>query len=276
MGEHRQDWRAQPVVDAAALAADLRRLGLVPGAVVLVHSSLSRLGHVRGGAEAAVDALLDGLGPRGTLLFPTLTGSAADGPGAPPAIDIRRTPCWTGYIPETARRRAGARRSMHPTHSVAALGAQAEQYTAGHERSATPCDEHSPYFRLINDSGYILLLGATHESNTTLHCLEELAGVPYHLQPQITTCSVVDAAGVRHTVRNRLHLWRWDRDFARVDAPLRQAGAILSGRVGQARAHLIPAWQLADLLLPILRDDPLYLLSPEARAAFVAETGGTH
>jgi aminoglycoside 3-N-acetyltransferase len=271
MSDHRVDWRAQPVIDAAGLATDLRRLGLPSGSTVLVHASLSRLGHVLHGAEAAIDALLEVVRPGGTLLFPTLTGSEADGPSAPPSIDIRVTPCWTGRIPETARRRADAQRSLHPTHSIAALGSQAERYVTGHERSATPCDEQSPYFHLIDDQGFILLLGATHESNTTLHCLEELAGVPYHLQPELTACSVVDAAGRQHIVRNHLHLWRWERDFAKVDAPLRRAGALVSGKVGQADAHLIQARQLADVVLPTLRNDPLYLLSRTARGAFAAE-----
>lgn len=76
MAERRKaDWRSQTRVTAAQTCADARRLGLGPGAVALVHSSLSRLGHVVGGAEAVVDALLEAVSPGGTVLFPTLTGS---------------------------------------------------------------------------------------------------------------------------------------------------------------------------------------------------------
>lgn len=110
------------------------------------------------------------------------------------------------------------------------------------------------------------------ETNTTLHCVEELAGVPYHLQPEVTECRVVDAAGTLHSIRNRLHLWGWERDFPRVDAPLMTAGAMHIGKIGQAESRLIQARKLRDLLVPILRDDPLYLLTAHARAQW---NGGT-
>src|SRR3712207_680593 len=119
MSERTMDWRSRPLVTRDVLSADLRRLGLGLGAGLLVHSSLSRLGRVEGGADTAIDALLDAVAPGGTVLFPTLTGGERDGPDAPPSIDVRSTPCWTGRIPETARCRLAARRSLHPTHSVA-------------------------------------------------------------------------------------------------------------------------------------------------------------
>jgi aminoglycoside 3-N-acetyltransferase len=265
----KREWQLQPEVTAAMLSDDLRRLGLGEGTVVLVHSSLSRLGNVKGGADAVVDSLLETVGSRGTLLFPTLTGTERDGPDVPPMVDVRSTPCWTGRIPETARHRIGARRSLHPTHSVTALGAEADRYASGHDASETPCDTHSPYFRLITDGGWILQIGdVTQDSNTTLHCLEELAEVPYHLQPQATEGIVIDANGGRHIVRNRLHLWKWDREFTKVDASLEAAGATRVGHVGLATARLIDSSRLADVIGPYLRQDPLYLLSEDARQEF--------
>lgn len=267
----REERNRQASVTTAELVADLGRLGVPRGATVLVHSSLSRLGHVEGGAEAVIDALLEAVGPAGTVLFPTLTGTERDGPDCPPVIDVRSTPCWTGRIPETARQRPGAVRSLHPTHSIAALGAAAERFAAGHETGASPCDAHSPYHRLIEESGFILLLGGvTQGSNTTLHCLEELAGVPYHLQPESTDGIVIDAEGRRHVVRNRLHLWGWERDFGRIEGPLREVGALRIGPVGRSTSRLIPARALADTILPILRADSLWLLCDAARTEFAA------
>jgi aminoglycoside 3-N-acetyltransferase len=273
MTETEREWQSQPEVTVAMLSDDLRRLGLDNGAVVLVHSSLSRLGNVKGGADAVIDSLLAAVGPAGTLLFPTLTGTERDSPDAPPMIDVRSTPCWTGRIPETARQRIGARRSLHPTHSITALGAGADRWAAGHQASETPCDTHSPYYQLITDRGWILQIGGvTQDSNTTLHCLEELAGVPYHLQPDTTEGIVIDAEGGRHIVRNRLHLWKWDREFTKVDAPLQEAGAMRADHVGRATARLINARQLADVILPYLQRDPLYLLSEDARRDFQQTT----
>lgn len=263
-------WQNSPKMSRARLTRDLYALGIRPGECILVHSSLSRLGFVEGGAATVIDALVDAVTPSGTVLFPTLTGSERDGPSDPPFMDIRSTSCWTGRIPEAARFRPDARRSLHPTHSVTALGAGAARYTSGHESSATPCDEQSPYYRLMDEAGLILLLGTDQQSNTTLHCLEELAAVPYHLQPDITDGIVVDASARRFVVRNRLHLWRWERDFRKIDAQLLETEAMIVGRVGLAEARLLRADRLMITLLPVLQADPLYLLSATAREAFRA------
>jgi aminoglycoside 3-N-acetyltransferase len=61
-------------VTRAGLAADLGRLGVRPGSVLLAHSSLSALGWVCGGAPA----LLDALGRDGTLVVPTHTSGNCD------------------------------------------------------------------------------------------------------------------------------------------------------------------------------------------------------
>ena len=264
------DWQSKPLITAATIARDLRTLGLPTGADVLVHSSLSRIGNVEGGAQPVIDGLLDAVGPTGTVLFPTLTGSRDDGPDHPPTVDVVATPCWTGRIPETARLSGRGKRSLHPTHSVVAIGASVETYLANHEKSKSPCDGRSPYFRLIANDGWILLLGATQESNTTLHCLEELAQVPYHLQDRPADGVVIDPDGERHIVRNHFHLWRWRRNFDRIDEPLRESGALIEGMVGAAACRLMRAGDLSEIILARLRQDPLYLLADDARSAFEA------
>lgn len=250
------------------LAGELRALGVREGDVVLVHSSLSGLGWIEGGAGSVIDALRASVGVAGTILFPTLTGSEEDGPERPPVIDLAGSPCWTGVIPETARQIQGSVRSVHPTHSITAIGARARELTHGHEIGRTPCDAASPYGRLMEGGKILLLGGVTHKSNTTLHALEELAGVPYHLQDEITDGVVMMPDGQRVVVRNRLHLWHWERDFLKVGDILVDAGVETRGRVGASTATLLSAQGLRDVILPYLLRDPLFLLSDRARTAF--------
>ncbi len=253
------------------LVSGLRELGVSSGDVMLVHTSMKGLGHVDGGASAVIDSLLQAVGPNGTVLFPTLTGSGEDDVDNPPAIDLDSTPCasWVGVVPEVARQRPDAIRSVHPTHSVVALGANREVWTAGHHLGDSPCDSSSPYYRLMENGGKILLLGGvTHESNTSLHCLEEITSVPYHLQDEVTIGTVRISDGTVVEVLNRLHLWRnryhhknLTRDFSVVNQPLLQAGAQRSAPIGESMSTLIDAGGMRDVLVPLLTSDPLFLLA---------------
>ena len=63
------------------LADDLRRLGVGPGDVLIVHSSLRAIGFVVGGPQAVIDALRAAIGPTGTLTMPAHTADRSDPAG---------------------------------------------------------------------------------------------------------------------------------------------------------------------------------------------------
>src|SRR5512137_1004372 len=65
-------------VTVSSLKTDLAALGVTPGMVLLVHSSLSALGWVCGGAQAVIQALTELLGPAGTLVMPAHSGGLGD------------------------------------------------------------------------------------------------------------------------------------------------------------------------------------------------------
>ena len=225
----------------------------MPGARVLVHSSLSSFGHVVGGADAVIDALLDAVGPEGTVMVPTLTATAAHSPESPPEFDPESTPCWTGTIPETFRQRETAVRSLHPTHSVAAIGADAEELTAQHHLSLTPCDEDSPYGKLASDdNGFILLLGVKHQSNTTFHHIEEIAGVDYHMQHGLTAAKIT-ARGETMTLHYLLHQWGTPRRFDVMAPIFTERGIQRTAQIGESTVHLVNARQMVETTLRCLR-----------------------
>lgn len=231
----------------------LRGLGVKEGYQVLVHSSLSSLGHVIGGADAVIDALLEAVGPAGTVLVPTLTGSETLSPDNPPEFDPQRTPCWTGRIPETFRQRPEAVRSLHPTHSAAAIGAEAIALTREHAWSVTPCDELSPYGKLARrPDGYILLLGVTHESNTTFHHAEEAVGVDYHMQPGLAQARIIvgGRAQVRHVM---LHRYGTPRYFGVMEPILAERGIQTQAQIGNAQVKLVNAMDMVRVTVCCLR-----------------------
>ncbi len=167
------------------LAADLRRLGLQAGMVVIVHSSLSAIGWVCGGPVAVVQALLNVITPDGTLVMPAHSGDWSEPsfwqhPPVPEAWwpIIRETmpafdPCCTptrgmGRIAEAFRTWPGALRSSHPQDSFAAWGRQAEFITANHALE-DGLGERSPLGRIYDLDGQVLLLGVPYANNTSFH-----------------------------------------------------------------------------------------------------------
>ncbi len=236
------------------------RLGVQSGEILLVHSSLKSFGQVAGGADAVIDGLLDALGPEGTLLAPTLTGHEKLSPENPPHVDLRTAPCWVGIIPETLRQRPEAVRSTHPTHSCAAIGARAEELTRDHHASPTPCGVTSPYYRVAEAGGRIAMAGCPLDTCTTFHTIEELANVPYHLQPEVAYGTCIDRHGNRVDTPCLLHSYEGpERNFPVVEPLLLENGQMHNGHVGASTIHLLDAMGLIETALERIRFDPYYL-----------------
>lgn len=245
-----------------AIVRDLRAIGLAAGDRVLVHSSLRSLGEVDEGPHTVIEALADCVGPGGTVMFPALTGSPKDSPDRLPFCDARKSPTWCGAIPNAALSACNRKRSLHPTHSAAAIGLDASALTAGHELAQSPCGNGSPYNRLAEMGGKVLLLGVSHTSNTTFHTAEELSGAPYVSYPGAHPAHVIDNAGRTIVVRTAIHRWDRPRDFERWSQPLAEAGIVRFGSVGAAPSRLMRSDRLIGFLLARLAEDPRALLAP--------------
>jgi len=227
---------------------------------MLAHSSLSSFGYVEGGADAVIDGLLAAVAPGGTVMVPTLTGSRELGPDYPPYFDVRASASWTGCIPETFRRRPDALRSLHPTHSVAAIGPRAREMLDRHELSPTPCGSDTPYGRLARAGGWVVLLGVGLECVTLLHYVEEAADLPYHMQPEPVRATVVDYDASSRGVWLRIHLYGVVRDFARLEPELRRRDILRSTQVGAAQVSAIKAKPMVEYGFELVRKDPRALL----------------
>ena len=147
------------------LTADLRKLGVKEGMDLMVHSSLSKIGQVEGGADTVVDALLAAIGRSGTLMMPSFNHGAAR------VYNPMTTPTINGAIADAMWRRREAARSLHPSHAVAAIGPKAEAYCIDHLEAGI-WEQDSPIGRLIHGGGYILALGVDHWSSTAYHVAE--------------------------------------------------------------------------------------------------------
>ena len=228
-----------PHVTRADLLACFGALGLGSGHLVQVHSSLSALGHVVGGADTVVDALLECVGSAGTVMAPTFNHGRAD------IYDWRTTPSVNGAVTEALRRRPEARRSIHPTHPYAAIGAHADYLTAGHLEVET-FDRRSPLGKLADLGGWVLLLGVGMRANTAAHIGESMAHVPcigFNQQPRRIVAedgSVQPAWSV--VWRDGPCLIEWDP----LETRMRSRNLIRDARIGAGQAQLMRALDVIE------------------------------
>ncbi|TDB79062.1 aminoglycoside N(3)-acetyltransferase [Micromonospora sp. KC721] len=241
-----------------SLASELRALGLTSGDVLLLHSSNRNLGFVAGGPQAVVRAVLDVLGPEGTLVVPTHTPDNTDPAGwqHPPVPEAwwpvirEHTPGFgrsctpsrrMGVIAEVVRTWPGALRSNHPQVSFAALGRNAASVVDGHQLDDA-LGENSPLGAVYRLDGKVLLLGCGHRSNTSLHLAECRQVSP----PQAVTGSSVRQPDGTDRWTTWVDVVADEGDFDRLGAEFEATGAVVIGQVGSAAARLISQPVLVD------------------------------
>ena len=238
------------------LVKDLQALGLKNGDIILVHSSLASIGRVEGGAETVCESLIEACGPGGTVCMPAMGGERP--------WHVEKSQSGLGIITETFRQRSDTIRSIHPTHSAAACGPKAEELLNEHYKAPTACGEGTPYGRLIEFGGKVILLGCDQDRNTTLHTLEDYADLPY--LSTNTPGEFYDETGELR----KITLLRYPgphRDFIGLDRLMRERGVLTIGKVGSAVTRVMDAKGMHDVVLEAMREDPAVVLCDNPHCA---------
>ncbi len=252
-------------VTGREIAADLRGLGIGTGDLVVVHSSLSSLGHVEGGAGTVVEAFLEVLGPTGNLVVPTFSFTFATWyPGA--LFEPSSTPSKVGAITEAVRTHPKSVRSLHPTHSVAAIGPLAEELTRDHLASS-PIGPGSPFDRVRRRNGKILMLGCGLTSCSMFHLYEVLASLPY-IDVAFRPGYSFEPANIGRSGKKIVGLELYEipgcsAGFGKAEPILEEARILHRGRVQNASCMLFRSHDAGEVLIPRLRRNPGLLLCSE-------------
>ena len=264
----------RPMNDAtitrSQIVAQLRTLGVEPGDILEVHSSLRSIGSVVGGADAVVLALLDAVVPGGTIVaFVSMHDNSyhlhewsedrqqayrSDLPG----FDVGRSSARSdhGFLAERIRTWPGALRSVHPEAGVAAVGDSAALIVDPHPDDFA-FGRGTPFDRIKAAGGKVLMLGAPLGTITMLHHAETIAEVP---DKRLVNCELpVEINGQA--------IWQMYRDIDSSSRGAFQYSKVLpegqdpfefialeamrfgigqKGKVGLADSYLFPAKALVD------------------------------
>jgi aminoglycoside 3-N-acetyltransferase len=262
------DLLRRPPLARTRLVQEFRAIGIEPGDVVMLHTKLSSLGYVIGGADTVVEGLLERLGASGTLVV--MTGWEHDAyhledwpPDLqeayrrdPPAFDPELSEAARDYgrLPERIRTWPGARHSSHPECRFSAIGRMAEWITADQPKNH-PYGPGSPLAKLVEVGGSVLMLGAPLDTITLLHHAEELARVPGKRFVHYS-CPVRTPAGIEwvdiEDIETSVGALPYEqvvgeRDAFEVIAEEALAARIgKTGSIGESRSILFPARDLVD------------------------------
>jgi aminoglycoside 3-N-acetyltransferase len=228
--------------------------------VLFVHCAFRGLRATGLDADAFIEALLDYMGP-GTLAMPAMSWRIVT--PANPVFDELATPSHVGTLAELFRQQYAQRRSIHPTHSVAAHGLVADELLSGHHLDDTPCSINSPHGRATRHDAHILMLGIGLERVTAIHHGEEVVAPDIYLNPpaaaELYDCRTRD--GTLHRVKLRRHL-KLNRDFPQFEAPLVASERLRRGTVAGTSWKAVAQRDLLSEVLATLRRNPRAIIAP--------------
>jgi aminoglycoside 3-N-acetyltransferase len=264
---------ALPPVTKSQLVTDLTALGVCTGQVVMLHASVKAVGWIVGGPDVIIDALLDVLGPAGTLMMyvgweediedfdcwspERQAAYVAECPPFDPATS-RAHRKWS-VLTEYLRTRAGAYRSGNPGASVAAIGSRAQWLTEGHPLQFG-YGPGSPLAKLCEANGKVLLLGAPLDAVTLLHHSEHVAAIPSKRTARYRVPLLVDGERVwvdieEYDTGQGIVDWEGGDYFAVIVRHFLAAGHGRTGMVGAARSYLFGAAALHRFAVQWMEQD---------------------
>ncbi|MCW4034054.1 MAG: AAC(3) family N-acetyltransferase, partial [Candidatus Bathyarchaeota archaeon] len=254
------------VVEKDQIIKDLRTLGLSDGDHVAVTLSFKSIGYVKGGPKTLIDALLEVVGPNGTVMMNTFTYHF------PPAtvpedyvFDSNSTRTYAGLVPETLRTLNEVTRSTHPICSVATIGKMAHYLTDEHNERSEP---FLPYSNLAKIDGKYLCIGIG----------DRLVGIRHEAQQRAGLTKVFPFfQAVRYKTNQgttKLFVKRFPgciRNLPKMVPRLKTMGVLKSGKVGIADAYLASAETLIESMTEMLTQNPTLTLCEDASCIWCRE-----
>jgi len=255
-------------VTVEQLEKDLKTIGIKNGDSVLVHCSMSKIGYLENGPLTLIKALQNVIGKEGTLLMPAFPaeGRNIDYLERNKIFDVRKTPSKMGVVTEYFRLLPDVKRSHHPTDSVCALGPLADFYTSTHKIQLTPYNEHSPFRKICNKGGKILMLGTTlNGACTNLHTLEDAVDFKYPIYDnKIFDVEIIDEHEGHYFTKTKVHnpIYSAKRNCDALKPIFEKENVLINGKIGEANSMLIDSNELLNVMIKYYNEFGVTMYTP--------------
>ena len=243
------------------LKRQLKAIGIDKGDTLLVHSSLSKMGFVENGPNTVIEALLETVGSQGHVLMPNSPNASFQLEYIQElnCFDVEKDKSRLGVITEVFRNHPEAKRSCHPTEPVSCIGPDQEYFVGHHFGEETPYTKNSPFFRVAESNGKILMIGVTLDNaGTNLHTLEDaIPNFKYPVYyPKRFEVDVKLPDGSRKSMKTRVHDPKWSKKRNCDDLiPLfKKYGALEHVKIGSADTLLLDARKMFNVMIDLYNE----------------------
>jgi aminoglycoside 3-N-acetyltransferase len=236
-------------IETDQLEAELKKMGISEGDHVAVALSFKSIGFVNGGPDALIDALIDTIGSKGTIMMNAHTNYFPISEIDPNFIFDNETVPLTGIVPQKLLKRKGSIRSRHPMFSVVAIGHLAGYLTEGHDECSNP---YLPLEKLAQIGGKCLFIGIEGRLVAVRHEAQRRAGL--FAVPMFTGVQYKNKEG-----KTKLFVTVNPACTSRLPEfiPKFEKMQILKrGKIGMAPSIIGPAGKIIDSMSMMLKNDP--------------------
>jgi aminoglycoside 3-N-acetyltransferase len=252
------------------LITQFQTIGIKKGDVLLVHSSLSKIGFIENGPKDFVDALLETVGSEGHILMPNSPNASfqLDYIQQLSVFDVQNDVSKLGAITEYFRKLPNAIRSEHPTEPVSCVGPNADFFVGNHFGNITPYNEKSPFYKVSQMNGKILYVGVTLDNaGTNLHTLEDaivdFKFPVYH--KQIFDVKVKSIDGKIKIMQTKVHnpVWSKKRQCDELLPLFEENNVAQKVKIGNAETWLLDAKKMLDMMVDEYQKNGVTMYTPK-------------
>ncbi len=199
----------RPLVKVDQILGALSEMGVKKGDSILIHSGISNIGKIEGGAIGLLDGLKKTIGDDGALLLPSFRfdGTMKSFLDNNQIVDLDSTTIKMGALSVRAKNDHGFEESVHPTHPVLAYGRCGLELISKHKFSSSPFDSFSPFYLLSEVSGKVVTIGVDLDKVTNFHVVEDKMAddfpVPTYLQKDYEV--MILAEGREYNMKTKCH-----------------------------------------------------------------------